>query len=934
MTDILVERLDIQAGADGTTISLANDVGDLSKAIVRNINASDKSSGGPVGSTANTGPHITGVGLELTATDTITFRRGSSSTTAGMLAEVWRYDGPAGGPNEFVTRAHAKVTIPQGQNSASLAISGIVNASKVVPMLNGYTTNISDTSNYEMTTVGVRMSGTNLVVSRVSTGGASDVVVYVEVVEFTGSNWVVASASDASHDTGTPKNLTLSQSIVDWDKTLIFGSMEGDSAETGLSDCLFMAYPGPSTTQVTFDLHDGDANAKNDGEAFLYAVYNPDLQVHRAYASSVIEGNNSYGTPVAWPAGAPTGANDDKLALEWWVDTSGVGTAHARGRLAAAIDNVANNIKHWVHRSGNNIVARYGVIDLTNLVGAIPTPVTVDELSQNQSLDATTIVEIPAAQADELSQSVTLEEPGLLPSEWVTAEGVSQNQSLGTIGAFGYLYWAVYPAATPDPEAMDVVQQFLPGYIYGRDSASVQSGTFTGAEISGLTEGEEYKVAAVWFDGTSLSNLVISAPFTSSSGLTIVPASMAQGSALEAASITVKYQASADDVAQTQVLAPTSVAAQYVVTTDELGQASTLETINLSAKNSVTVEPLVSATDLDGVDLTQHHVLAVGQLSSDVTLGSPDIAFKVDVSVDPLALAAYLEGTDLLQRSSITLDEVDQAHSLGAPGITQGHVITPGRLEALQALGQGALTQHHIAALDSLAQTITLGAAVAVPKYTLALASLLSDQALDQPGVSANTLALTDDLSHAVSIANVALTQHYKVAVEDLPTVMALSTVGLTQNYRVPPDEISHAHSAGGVSLVQRHKLVASILRQAQVLRQVGLTQHHEIATDSIRQAVNLEAPEITLVFPIQVAGLSQAHLLRSGNLDYLVGVDALTGTVVVYPLMSASHAAGAQMVAPLGLDAHLGAQFNAGGQVIADAALSGLFSGTIVVKE
>ena len=89
MAVIKVESFDVDV-ADGSTHVLTNDVGDLADAFIRRPGPSDKASGGPTGSTGNTNPDDAHMGVEMTATDTLTFRAGSA-VTRKIMGEVWRY---------------------------------------------------------------------------------------------------------------------------------------------------------------------------------------------------------------------------------------------------------------------------------------------------------------------------------------------------------------------------------------------------------------------------------------------------------------------------------------------------------------------------------------------------------------------------------------------------------------------------------------------------------------------------------------------------------------------------------------------------------------------------------------------------------------------------------------------------------------------------
>jgi hypothetical protein len=368
---IKVESFDQDVTTDGSTFTLTNDVTSTSSAFVRMNTGTRKSSAGPTGSTANTGPNVGTVGLVLTDTNEITVER-VDATAVKVLGEVWRYVGPVGGDHEFIVRDRAAVSL--SGSSASVAVSGVSNADNVVPFITGYTVNDTSVSNWEYATIAAHLDDSgNLVVSRNNSGTTA--TVYVDVVEFTGSAWTVCHGYSNSHDT-TQQTITLNTDsdgqggstcdVTDWSTaTIIEATMEGDTGETGLSDTLALVRPGANTTSVVFDVQQ-DGNARNDGEAWIHVLQNDGLVVNRTANANIAEGNGSYGTAI-WPSGATTTAALDTLSLEWFTDTSGVGTAHMRGGLHARITDASGTIEHWIHRSGNNVGVEYGVIELAGL---------------------------------------------------------------------------------------------------------------------------------------------------------------------------------------------------------------------------------------------------------------------------------------------------------------------------------------------------------------------------------------------------------------------------------------------------------------------------------------------------------------------------------------------------------------------------------------
>lgn len=372
--NIKVETFDVDITTSGSTYTLTNDVGATSKAFIRRPGPSDKATGGPTGSTGNTNPIDAFSGAQITGTSTITFNKGNS-TSMKMVGEVWRYIGAASGVDEFIVRGHVAVTL--SGVSASQAISGIVNENKCVPFISGINNPNASVSDYDASTVAAHMDGSgNVVISRQSTTGT--LIVYVSVVEFTGTNWSVGIGKSANHDTSleivtlnnNPDGISGSTfNVPSWSNSFLEMSMEGDTSETGLSDVLASVYPHTDTDKVNFKLHQ-DTSARNDGTAWIYAICHRGLEVTRTSNLNVSEGNGTYGT-LSFPAGTSLTESIDELALEAFSDTSGTGTAHARGRLVSRITDATGTITHWVHRSGNTVSMYWGVINLSGVDGSV-----------------------------------------------------------------------------------------------------------------------------------------------------------------------------------------------------------------------------------------------------------------------------------------------------------------------------------------------------------------------------------------------------------------------------------------------------------------------------------------------------------------------------------------------------------------------------------
>ncbi len=387
---IKVETFDVDVTATASqTHTLTNDVGSLSSAFVRRTTSIDKQSG-PVGSTGNANPNIVSGAAFLSGTNEISFRQ-NTTTSQKIVGEVWRYTGAASGPDEFIVRDRLAITITG--NTASQAVSGIVDVNKCIPFWTGSTNTNTSVNDYDASTVSVYIDGSNNIqIERGSNTGT--LVVYVTVVEFTGANWEIGHVRSASHDGANEVNITIRTSsdattgifdVEDWSTAMIIeASLEGDTAETGLSDNLGIWKNGGSTSTASF-FNDQDAGTQNDGVSYAHILKHPALNVNRGENTNYGEGNNTY-TSVPWPVGAPTTVALDELSLEWFSDTSGTGTAHARGRLSAYITSGTGSITTWVHRSGNNVRINYGAVDLSAVNGTAflsVTDVDGDEILNN-----------------------------------------------------------------------------------------------------------------------------------------------------------------------------------------------------------------------------------------------------------------------------------------------------------------------------------------------------------------------------------------------------------------------------------------------------------------------------------------------------------------------------------------------------------------------
>ena len=368
--DIYVETFQYDLTGTSDTHTLTNDVGSTSSAFVRST-MSGRRTCGLTTTTSNVNVDEATGTMYLSDTDEITFGRDDSNGTARFIGEVWRYEGDTGGANEFITRWQGVVNVSSGSSSNTQAVSGVSDVNKVVCFLTGQGSDNTGRTTFQDTCFRARMTSSSvLTVDRGSTGGGAEVS--VAVVEFTGSNWTVAHGSLAGCKESAGRSVTMyedydqsgSTYTMDFEHGFIEASMEGDAgSENGLSDNLW-AFDDPGTgTGTSLTMESGDGGARCDGYLQVYWIENDNLDIAREFVSKSIP--TGADTSLTFPS--ITISDITTAALEWYVDTSGTGTAFARGHVGARLT-ATDTISAYVHRSGNTGVYCYGVMDLSGLV--------------------------------------------------------------------------------------------------------------------------------------------------------------------------------------------------------------------------------------------------------------------------------------------------------------------------------------------------------------------------------------------------------------------------------------------------------------------------------------------------------------------------------------------------------------------------------------
>lgn len=349
---IKVEHVEFDIGADGSTKALTTDVGDLDKAFFRN-NTVRAMSARPVGTNATSNIDEFCVGLQLTATDTITgYRQSGNSGLMRVRGEVWRYEGPPGGPNEFITRARGRTgTFTTLSKVIDLSSAGIVNPDKCVVLINGALLNMTGTVQlHRGVGAGWINAGGDLEIERGE--ATSNPEFFYEVVEFTGSNWSVGHGKGTNLTDGV-NNITLKQGhnfdgadfdVGDWANAIILSARErgaGSGNNYSCEDTMFVAKAGATTTQFIAEFASGAGLP--GAYVIAHVVKHADLSVQRGSGvGTIAEGETIYTVSGLTAL--------DEAAIEWST-FSGSGSSNFNQGAATANLKSLTEIQGWVHKA-------------------------------------------------------------------------------------------------------------------------------------------------------------------------------------------------------------------------------------------------------------------------------------------------------------------------------------------------------------------------------------------------------------------------------------------------------------------------------------------------------------------------------------------------------------------------------------------------------
>ena len=367
--DFNIQHVQSSVPRNGKTETITS-VSSLNSAFVLNNNNRKSQAGRTDQDSGNQSIRDMSGAVTLTATNTLNFHRQGSSTNNNtqFSASVWEYTGVSGGDNEFIVRGRYQVALNGTNSSVTQTLSGVTNANNCIPFITGIISDDSSAGADSGTAIAYLENATTL---RLQKGAnASNVTVYVTLVEFTGSNWTIAhgDSTGVSADTG---NMTLKEnangtgdtvSVSAWENTIIFsqhrGNMNDNNINQALSDNWPIIRPGSNTNTVDWKFHGNhDANGNTDRH-IVHIANNPNITVIRISNNT----SNTAGETQIDITSAALISTSEALIVGTSI-TSGTGTAYGRGWRNFYF-NSTTEAAHWSHRSGNTMEHEIQIINL------------------------------------------------------------------------------------------------------------------------------------------------------------------------------------------------------------------------------------------------------------------------------------------------------------------------------------------------------------------------------------------------------------------------------------------------------------------------------------------------------------------------------------------------------------------------------------------
>jgi len=271
---------------------------------------------------------------------------------------------------------------------------------------------------------------------------------------------------------------------------------------------------------------------------------------------------------------------------------------------------------------------------------------TVQNLSQSQSIDNSTLLQANNLTPNDLGQSQVLDNGVLSQAQLLIVAEMSQGQILDNAGI---------------TQANNIAPNDL-GQSQTLDSP-------------GLTQ---------------KGNLVVQ--------------ELGQSQTLETPALTQKGNLVVQDLGQSQAIDNVILSLASSIVVQDLAQAQTLDNVGLSTAGSIIVQALTQAQTLETPSLTQAGNLVIQGLTHAQIIDAVNLAQANNLTVNSLTQAQLIEATSLTQHYALAIQGIVQSQNIDNVSITSMAALTVAGLSQSQIIDTLALTQANVLTVQDLTQ--------------------------------------------------------------------------------------------------------------------------------------------------------------------------------------------------------------------------------------
>lgn len=511
---------------------------------------------------------------------------------------------------------------------------------------------------------------------------------------------------------------------------------------------------------------------------------------------------------------------------------------------------------------------------------------------------------------------------------------VAQPQATGQVtisGAYNLSLNSAGQAHSAGAATVGVQYNATPGGLSSQQSIAAPAITFTPRLTPGAIGGAQSA------GSPALTQHYVMAPDPGTQGHRV-----AQGGASPPAQI------APIETAHLSALDPTAIAADYSVQVDKAAQAGVIDQSTILALYSLAASELSVSQTIEPTVAAARYALSPAAAAHPQWL-SPGSLIDINLSANDITHAPGFQAPTIFLGGVIGGLALSSDQGLSPPALFQHHLIAPAGIIAPQPIDSPVITQHHLAALNSLGHAQALGSTVAAAIFSLVPAPIGANQGLAgaslawmyelEPGVVTQVPSLaqpevdaglnTAAVSHQPALGPATLID-INLAVEMVFNTLSTGVASIVPRYAVSTSDIVVPQSTDLAALTQHYKLTPFGAAQPHRLLEPGLTQNYVVSVESLSSPAFIAEPLLSQLFTLFPAAVTHVVRLSDGNLDFLVGVEAYSGNLVVYTALDGTFVASAELSGTPSLGPLVSGAMQGGAKMTGTITLSEILSGTI----